>query len=1046
MFVDFFIKRPVFSAVCSLLIILAGSVSIPTLPVAQYPQLAPPEVSVTAGYIGASAQTVESAVTVPLEQQINGVEGMRYMTSTSGSDGSSVIGVTFDIDRDIDIAAVDVQNRVSTALGRLPREVNATGVSVTKNSTAMVLVAGLYSEHGEYSDLFMSNYADIHIRDALKRVRGVGQVFIFGERKYAMRLWLDPVRLASRGLTAADVLRALREQNLQVAAGQVGQQPAPPGQVYQISVRALGRMSEVSEFERIILKTGADGTAVLLKDVGTVELGAEDYNSKLRLSGKDAVGIAVFQLTNANALEVDKLVRAELRRLTKEFPPGLKYTIAFDPTTAVGESIHEVLMTMVMAIFLVIAVIFLFLQDLRSTLIPALTIPVSLIGTFAFIKLFGFSINTLTLFGITLATGLVVDDAIVVIENIERHMRERKQPARIAASSAMGEVASAVIATSLVLVAVFVPVAFFPGTTGRLYKQFSLTIAFSIAISAFTALTLAPAMAALLLRHQERSWRIFGVVNRVLDKINELYVRSLRRAVRRRSLIGLAFVASLALTAVAFRLVPSGFVPGEDQGYFLVMLQAPEGASLSYTSEMMAKAEAILKADPDVTEVFAVAGWSFGGTAANRAMIFPNLRPMAERPGAEHTADSIINRIRGQLFGISGAIVVAFAPPAIQGAGSVGGFTFQLLDQNNSPPAQLAKLAEDFAAEANKRPELGGLFSQFTANDPQILVQIDRDKAKSLGVAISDIADALQVYMGSSYVNDFDFNARSYRVYVQADRKFRASPQDIGKYYVRSERGAMVPLDSVVHVTNGTAPPIINHFNMFRSVELSGEAKPGYSSGQAIAAMEAVARKVLPQGTSFEWSGLSWEQIRAGSQSLVIFAIGLLFVFLVLSAQYESFALPLIILLAVPVAILGALAAQKLRGLPNDVFCQIGLVMLIGLASKNAILIVEFAEQLRSQGMELVEAAVESARIRLRPILMTSLAFILGLLPLVFASGAGQESRHSLGTPVLGGMLFSTLLNLYFIPVLYLLVQGWRLRRSAAVAPASADVAGGGHD
>ena len=1033
----FFIRRPVFSSVCSLLIILAGLVCIPTLPVAQYPNLAPPEVSVNAAYLGASAQAVEAAVTIPLEQQINGAEGMRYMTSVSGSDGSSVINLTFDVDRDIDIAAVDVQNRVSTALGRLPREVNATGVSVFKNSPAMILVAGFYADRGELSDLFISNYVDVYLRDALKRVRGVGQVIIFGERKYAMRLWLDPVRLASRGLAAADVVRALRDQNLQVAAGQVGQPPASAEQPYQLSVRAMGRLSEVSDFERIVLKTNEKGESVLMKDVATVELGAEDYGTRLRFNGRDAVGVAVFQLANANALAVDKNVRAELARLEKGFPPGLKYTIAFDPTTAVGESIFEVLMTLGIAILLVIAVIFFFLQDFRSTLIPAVTIPVSLIGTFIFIKIFGFSINTLTLFGITLATGLVVDDAIVVIENIERHMRERKHQAAEVAHGSMKEVASAVVATSLVLIAVFVPVAFFPGTTGRLYKQFSLTIAFSIAISAFNALTLAPALSGLLLRHREGNRRLWGIldVNGALSWLNAAYTRSLRAALRRRWLLAVAFVCLLGLTVFAYKTVPAGFIPTEDQNYFLVMIQAPEGASLSHTSEVMRKVEHILSQDPDVSDVFAVAGWNFGGNASNRAMLFPNLRPLSLRRGKEHSTEAVVNRMRQALSEIPGARCFAFPPPAVQGVSSVGGFSLQLLDQNNNTPAALAKIAEEFVAEANGRKEVAGLFTPFTANDPQIVLQIDREKAKSLGVQVTDIAETLQIYMGSQYVNDFDFNARSYRVYVQADKKFRATPEDLGRYYVRSDRGAMVPLSGLIRKSYGTAPPLINHYNLFRSVEISGEASPGYSSGQAILALEDVARKVLPQGVSFEWSGLSWEEIRAGNQSLIIFAIGLLFVYLVLSAQYESFALPLIILLAVPVALLGGLALQKLRGLSNDVFCQIGLVMLVGLASKNAILIIEFAEQLRAQGMSLVEATIEASRIRLRPILMTSLAFILGLLPLCFATGAGQESRHSLGTPVLGGMVVSTILNLYFIPVLYILAERFRARKIAGAGP-----------
>jgi HAE1 family hydrophobic/amphiphilic exporter-1 len=1085
--VDFFIRRPVFASVCSLLVTLAGALCIPTLPVAQYPDLAAPSVSVNASYLGASAETVEAAVTTPLEQQINGAEGMRYMTSTSASDGSSAIEVVFDLERNIDIAAVDVQNRVSTAMGRLPREVNATGVSVIKNSPAMILIVSLYAEHGEYSDLFISNYADVYLRDALKRVKGVSQIIIFGERKYAMRVWLDPVRLAARGLTAADAVRALREQNLQITAGQVGQPPAPSGQSFQISVRARGRLSEPQEFERMVLKSGEAGAAVLLRDVAKVELGAEDYASQLRFNGRAGIGIAVFQLPGANALEVDRLVRDEVSRLAARFPPGLQYKIAFDPTVAVGESINEVLETLAMAIALVIAVIFLFLQDLRSTLIPAVTIPVSLVGTFIFVKAFGFSINTLTLFGITLATGLVVDDAIVVIENIERHMRERRTPARRAAGSAMTEVAGAVLATSLVLIAVFVPVAFFPGTTGRLYKQFSLTIAFSIAISAFNALTFSPAMAALLLRHRPpgQKSRLFALIDTGLERLHQLYGRWLQAALRRRRLMLVLFLVALGLTGVAYRAVPQGFVPTEDQGFFLVLIQAPEGASLSYTSEVMRKVETALSQDPDIADVFAVAGWSFGGVAPNRAAVFPNLRPQSQRKGKGHAADDVIGRARAALDAIPGALIFAFGPPAIQGASALGGFSFQLLDQSGqsgqnvsgaSAPAtgqgaqagsgaggskgsaspggpaagesaaqRLARVAQELSAEAQKRPELAGVFSQFTANDPLFEVLIDRERAKQLGVALTEIADSLQVFMGAQYINDFDFNARSYRVYAQADRQFRANPSDLGKYYVRGEQrgpggpvATLLPLDTVIKLRETTAPPLISHYNLFRATELSGQPKPGFSSGQAIAALEQVAARVLPQGMNIEWSGITWEEIRAGRQSLFIFAVGLVFVFLVLAAQYESFVLPLIILLAVPVALLGGLLLQRLRGLPNDVFCQIGLVMLVGLASKNAILIVEFAEQLRAQGRELVMAAIEASQIRLRPILMTSLAFILGLLPLVVARGAGQESRHSLGTPVLGGMIFSTGLNLFFIPVLYVLVQGLRARRAAQRAARAA--------
>jgi HAE1 family hydrophobic/amphiphilic exporter-1 len=1023
--VNFFIHRPVFATVCSLLIILAGAISIPTLPIAQFPQLAPPQVTVSASYNGANAQAVESGVTTLLEQAINGAEGMRYISSSSGNDGSSSIVATFKIDRDLDIAAVDVQNRASTALGRLPAEVQTTGISISKNSGAFVLAVGFYSEDNRYDPLFISNYLDLYVRDALKRVNGVGNVIIFGERKYAMRLWLDPAKLAKRGLTASDVTNALREQNVQVAAGTVGDAPAMPNQAFQISVRAAGRLIEPSQFEAIVLKRGPDGSLVQLRDVGRAELGAESYGSNLAFNGYPGIGIGVQQLTNANALDVDKGVRQELARLSKTFPPGLKFQIAFDTTTAVGESIQEVIKTLIEAIIIVIVVIFLFLQTWRSTLIPAVTIPVSLIGTFGFIKLFGFSINTLTMFGITLATGLVVDDAIVVIENVERHIEEGIHDARRATTVAMSEVTSAVIATSLVLIAVFVPVSLFPGTTGRLYQQFALTIAFSIALSAFNALTLTPALAGLLLRHTDRRKNaMFRGFNTVIVQITRGYRKMLSSLEHHMVVVAIMFVAGLALTYFVYTRVPTSFVPDEDQGYFITLVQTPSGASLETTTNVCNQASRIISRNKDVEGVFSVPGFSFNGAAPNRGLLFTNLKPMAERKGAEHSAQAIINSLRGPMFGISDAIVVPFLPPSIQGLGQFGGFQFELQQLNTAGNMEeLETVMNNLIRQGNQRPELKGLFSSFSARDPQIVVAIDREKAKSLGVPFSQITSTLQIYMGSQYVNDFDFNNRSYRVYVQADRQFRSQPRDLRQYYVRSDDGNMVPLDAVVSVNTVTSPPVISHYNLFRSAEINGSAAPGYSSGQALAAMEDLARAVLPAGYSFEWTGIALEEIESGSQSLLLFGLGLLVVYLTLSAQYESFVLPFIILLSVPMAILGALSAQWTRGLQNDVYCQIGLVMLIGLASKNGILIVEFAEQLQGAGMPLFEAAMEAARLRLRPILMTSVAFILGMLPLVFATGAGSAGRHSVGTTVCGGMVVSTLLNLFIIPILYVIVR-----------------------
>src|ERR1700687_5239938 len=1032
--VDFFIHRPVFSTVCALLIILAGAVCIPTLPIAQFPNLAPPQVGVTAVYTGASSQTVESAVTTPLEQQINGAEGMKYITSSSTNDGVSTVTATFDITRDPDLATVDIENRVNTASGRLPAAVKQIGITVAKTSQNFVFGGAVFSDPVDrYTTLFISNYLDVYVRDSLKRVPGVADVLIFGERKYSMRLWLDPVRLAGRSLTADDVVNALSEQNIEVAAGSVGSQPAVPGQNFQISVRVVGRLSEADQFDNIILKSNPDGTLVRLRDVGHAELGAEDYSTDLDYNGRDAVGLAVTQLSTANALDVHRKCLAELDRLSKHFPPGMKYEVAFDVTDAVSESIRDVVSTLGTAIFLVILVIFVFLEDWRSTIIPAVTIPVSLIGTFAFIKLLGFSINTLTLFGITLATGLVVDDAIVVIENIERHLQEGESDPVKASVDAMKEVTGAVIATSLVLVAVFVPVAFFPGTTGILFRQFALTIAFSIAISAFNALTLTPALSALLLgrQHGEKNW-FFKRVDRVLAAINNGYVRVLRTVLRFEIVALILFAAGLGLAYFVFGKVPQGFVPTEDQGYLIVAVQAPTGASLDYTRRIGQQVTAISKTIPEVLGTFAVAGFSFGGATPNAGLTFLTLQPYEKRKGREHTAAAIINRLRGPLFGISGAIVIPFEPPAVQGLGTFGGFQFELLDQGTHTLQDIDKTTHDLIRGAGQRSEkdLTGLFSTYTANDPQYVVTIDREKAKSLHIPLSQITDTLSVYMGSAYINDFDFNNRSYRVYVQADKQFRSHPQDIGQYYVRSDSGSMVPLENLVSITQTAAPQVINHYNLFRSAEISGSAAPGFSSGQAITAMQQLSAKTLPQGYTYEWSGISLEELASGSTTLILFGLGTLVVYLTLSAQYESFVLPFIILLAVPMALLGALSAQWIRGQQNDVYCQVGLVMLVGLASKNAILIVEFAEQLRKQGRTILEAAVEAARIRLRPILMTSLAFILGVVPLVIASGAGENGRHSVGTTVFGGMIMSTILNLFFIPVLYLLIEGFRERRS----------------
>ena len=1024
MVTDVFIRRPILATVCSVLITLAGAIAIPTMPIGRYPELAPPTVGVFAFYTGANAQAVESAVTTPLESVINGVEGMTYMTSASTNSGVSTITVTFEVGRDPDLAAVDVQNRVNSALGRLPADVRTNGISVTKNTAGFLGAIGFYAPDNRYDSLFISNYVDRYVRDALKRVPGVGNVIIFGERRFAMRLWLDPNKLAGRGLTAGDVTAALREQNVQVAAGSVGAEPSSPDQMYQLSVRAAGRLVEVHQFEDIVVKAGKDGALVRVKDVGRVELGAEDYSSRLRFAGVEASGVGIQLLPSANALETFQGVLAEMDRLEGTFPPGLQWQLAFDNVSIVRESIIEVLKTLAEAIGLVILVMFLFLQNWRSTIIPAITIPVSLIGTFAFINALGFSINTLTLFAIVLATGIVVDDAIVVIENIERHMREFRKSAHQAAVDAMREVFSAVVVIGVVLVAVFVPVAFFPGTTGRMYQQFSMTIAFAVILSVFNAVTFTPALAALLLEKESHTHgRFFTGVNRVIDGGTDLYVRGVRGALRWKWAMLLVFAIALGGTALIYRMVPGAFVPAEDEGYFITIVQGPSGASIEYTTEIMKQAEAIYAKQPEIVSVFSVAGFSFSGAASNGGLMFARLGPFDERTGQEHSLEAVLNRVRGEMFGIPGALVIPVAPPAIQGISAFGGFQFEVLDLSGGEMTNLASVTQQMAAAGNASGRVAGLFSSFTANDPQLVVQIDRDRARSLGLPIREVTEALSVLLGSQYVNDFDFNNRAYRVYVQGDQKFRAAPADLNQYYARASNGSMVPLSSVVTLSETTAPAVINHFNLFRSTEITGAALPGVSSGQALQEMQRIARETLPAGYDFAWAGLSLEEIKSGSQAIYLFALSIVLVYLVLAAQYESWILPLIILLGVPLAVLGALSAQLMRGFANDVFCQVGLVMLIGLAAKNSILIVEFAEQLRGQGRSIVDAAIESARIRLRPILMTSFAFILGVLPLAFATGAGAGARNSIGTAVAGGMLASTFLSIIFIPVLYVVIR-----------------------
>ncbi len=1025
MFVNYFIKRPVFATVCALILLLVGAVSIPTLPIAQYPDISPTQVNVSARYIGADAETVERGVTTVIERQINGVEGLRYMTSNSSNDGASNIVVTFDSSRDKDLAAVDVQNRVSLAEPQLPDAVRQTGVTVSKETSNILLAMSLYTDNDEYDDIFLSNYADLYVADALRRVDGVGNVQIFGERTYAMRLWLDPQRLAGRELTADDVVTALSEQNIQVGAGQIGQPPAPDDQTFQIDLRAESRLQNVDEFENLVLKTGDSGQLIRLRDVGRAELGAERYSSFLRFRGKDAIGLGIFQLPGSNALEVAAGVKETIAELEADFPPGMKYGIGFDTTEYVRQSLVSVLWTLVQAIGLVVLVIYVFLQDWRTTVIPAITIPVSLVATFAIVKLFGFSINSLTLFGLTLATGMVVDDAIVVVEDISSKINQRGLNPVQASITAMEELTGAVIATSLVLMAVFVPVAFFPGTTGALYRQFALTIAFAIAISTFNALTLTPTLSSLLLRPRRAhtGWRakVFDPFNRGLDWTRDRYGHSLDVLTRFKPVVLAAFVASLVLTGWLYSTVPSAFLPDEDQGYFITLFQGPEGVSLSYTSDVMSQAEELLLEQPEVRATFAVGGFGFSGNTANSGVIFTTLEPWGDR---DASAFDIIDRVRGPLMGTTEARVLPVNPPAIQGLSSFGGFEFQLQDRRGN--AGLDNLVANMGAimgAASQNPQLQNVFSTYAASTPQIAIAVNRDQAKALNVNIDDIFSTLQTNLGSRYVNDFNLEGRTYRVYVQADQQYRSTPEDINQLYVRSQTDELIPMGNLITTTDTVGAQTINHYNLFRSIAINGAPAEGVSSGAAIQAMEGVAAQVLPAGLGYEWSGTALEEIEGGNQAPIIFGLGIILVFLVLAAQYESYVDPVIILFAVPLAVFGALLAQTLRGLPNDIYCQIGLVMLIGLASKNSILIVEFANQLRDQGYSITKAALEAAQQRMRPILMTAISTLSSIFPLVIATGAGAGSRQSLGTAVFGGMLVATFLSLFVVPILYIVIK-----------------------
>ncbi|BAY07619.1 efflux RND transporter permease subunit [Calothrix sp. NIES-2098] len=1023
-----FIKRPVLTTVCTLVILIVGCVCIPLLPLNYLPDIAPIRVQVSANYTGADVATVESAVTTTLERQINGVEGMQYMTSNSSA-GSSQISVYFGAQTDKNIDQVNVQNRIARATPRLPTSVQQLGVTAQTASTSILLVYTFYAENNEYDPLFISNYIDLNLRDQLLRTPGVGDLTIFGEKRYAMRLWLDPNALASRQLTVADVATALRSQNILAGAGTIGQAPVPPGQTYEIPLRVNGQFKDASEFENLVIKAGSDGNLIKLRDVGRAELGSETYASNAKNNGKPAIGMAIYQSPGSNALDVAKNIEAQMDELSKDFPPGLKTQVVYDTVGFVQASLEEVVKTLAEAIALVVLVIFLFLQDWRATIIPIVAIPVSLIGALAFAYVFRFSLNNLTLFGLILATGLVVDDAIIVVEAIARKIEQGVRPLQ-ASYEAMEELTGAVVATSLVLMAVFIPVAFFPGSTGKMYQQFALVIAFSIAISTFNALSFSPSMAAILLRPPRPKrgplgW-FFNKFNQILAWIIEKFLAIVNFLIRLRYAVVALFVVGLAGTYFMFTHVPTGFVPNEDQGIVLGIIQAPDGVSLAYTDRVITKLEQILQKEPEIENVFATSGFGFAGSGSNRGVFFAKLKPWEERTQPNQSASAILGRINGAFQTIPDAILTAVNPPPIQGFSTLGGFELQLEDRTNGRLTidDFFANAQAVIAQANQQPSLtGGVFTQFTASTPQFQIDFDRNRLEALNVDFQQAVNTLGAAIGSQYVNDFTLGQQSYRVYVQAEGNFRRSPNDINQLYVRSANDQMVRLSEVAKLTPITGPAVISHYNGFRAISIQGREAQGYSSGQAIQAMQqAVTATALP-GVGSDWTGTAREELSAGNLGILIFGFGIIMVFLTLAAQYESYVDPAIILLTVPLALLGALSALSLRGLVNDVYANVALVMLIGLASKNAILIVEFANQAFEQGMTIPKAALTAAQERFRPIVMTSSASLLGFFPLVIASGAGSASRWSLGTALFGGLLVATVLSLLIVPVLYVIIK-----------------------
>ncbi len=1021
----FFIENPIFASVISIVIVMAGAVSVGVLPIAQYPEITPPTVEVKATYPGASASVVAETVASPIEQEVIGVENMIYMSSVSASDGSYTLTVTFDVGTDLDMANILVQNRVTLAEPKLPEEVKREGINTKKKSPTILIIASLFSPDGRFDELFMSNYATLRIRDTLSRIRGVSDVVIFPASDYAMRIWLNPQQLKSRRLTTTEVINAIREQNVQVAAGQIGQPPAPTGQSFEYAVNVLGRLVDIEQFEDIIIKTGEGGRITRLKDVARVELGGKTYAVTSRLSGLPSASIAVYQLPGSNALVVAAEVHAAMKEMSAFFPEGLEYTIPYDTTVFVAASIKQVYITLFEAVALVFLVLFLFVQDWRATVIPAVTIPVSLIGTLAVMLAMGFSLNMLTLFGLVLAIGVVVDDSIVVVEATVTKMQagmNRKE----AAIQAMSEVSGPVVATTLVLLAVFVPAAFLPGITGQLYRQFALTIAVATVFSSINALTMSPALAALLLRPPpEKKNVFFRGFDALFRKLENGYTNVIKVAVRRIAIMLLLALGLASLTGWQFTKLPTGFLPVEDQGYILVHAQLPDAASQERTGVVLDQIEAILKKTAGVANWVIFGGFNMidGTNASNTAVAFVTMKPWEERQDPSLKQGAIMAGLQGRFRQIQEAIVFAFLPPAIPGLGVSGGFQMQLQDRGGIGLQELNAMLREVLEAGNAQRGLTGLNSTFRVEVPQLFAEVDRTKSKKLGIPLSEVFNTLQAYLGSAYVNDFNKFGRTWQVKVQADNRFRVEPEDIRSLEVRNDKGEMVPIGTLVSVEETVGPQTILRYNLYPTASITGEAAPGFSSGQALNLMEQLARQKLPATMGYEWTGMSFQEKKVGSEAILIFGLAIVLVFLVLAAQYESWTNPAAVIMVVPLAVLGTVIAVVMKGADMNVYTQIGITLLIGLASKNAILIVEFAMQERQKGKGILDAAVDAAKLRFRPILMTAISSIAGFMPLVVASGAGAASQQAIGVAVVGGMIAATVMSLLFTPVFYVAMQ-----------------------